>query len=91
MSCFLQRVLNILTTPVATIFFIASASGILANDGLDKNLPVIGKPIPSGINFQPPVTELARDIQWARQCSFGNYYADINICKCPSCLGFYPI
>ena len=64
MSCFLQRVLNILTTPVATIFFIASASGILANDGLDKNLPVIGKPIPNGINFQPPFTELARDIQW---------------------------
>tara|TARA_B100000925_G_scaffold66195_1_gene45097 strand:- start:544 stop:1353 length:810 start_codon:yes stop_codon:yes gene_type:complete len=36
----------------------------MANDGLDKDLPVIGKPIPNGLNFQPPVTELARDIQW---------------------------
>ena len=34
--------------------------------GLDdfKNLDVIGKPVDGGINFQPAVTELARDIQW---------------------------
>ena len=34
--------------------------------GLDdfKDLDVIGKPVDGGINFQPAVTELARDIQW---------------------------
>ena len=34
--------------------------------GLDdfKDLDVIGKPVEGGINFQPAVTELARDIQW---------------------------
>ena len=29
-----------------------------------KDLEVIGKPEPGGINFQPAVTELARDIRW---------------------------
>ena len=34
--------------------------------GLDdfKDLDVVGKPVDGGINFQPAVTELARDIQW---------------------------
>ena len=64
MSSFLRHFLKIFKAPVATFFFTAVASALLANDGLDKNLPVIGKPIPNGINFQPPVTELARDIQW---------------------------
>ncbi len=34
--------------------------------GLDqfKDLEVVGKPIDGGINFQPAVTELARDILW---------------------------
>ncbi len=64
MSSFLRHFLNIFMAPVATVFFTASTSALLANDGLDKNLPVVGKPIPNGINFQPPVTELARDIQW---------------------------
>jgi cytochrome c oxidase subunit 2 len=34
--------------------------------GLDdfRDLGVIGKPVDGGINFQPAVTELARDIQW---------------------------
>ena len=64
MNSFLRRFMNIFLAPVAIVFSAASTSVLLANDGLDKNLPVIGKPIPSGINFQPPVTELARDIQW---------------------------
>ena len=35
-----------------------------AEDGISETLPVIGKPVAGGINFQPPVTELARDIQF---------------------------
>ena len=64
MNSFLRHFMNIFLAPVAIVFSAASTSILLANDGLDKNLPVIGKPIPNGINFQPPVTELARDIQW---------------------------
>ena len=64
MNSFLRYLLNMFMAAVGAVFFTASASTLFANDGLDKNLPVIGKPIPNGINFQPPVTELARDIQW---------------------------
>ena len=64
MSSFYRHFLKIFWAPVVSLLFIVSASSLLANDGLDKDLPVIGKPIPNGINFQPPVTELARDIQW---------------------------
>ena len=64
MNSFLRCLFNMFTAALGTVFFTASASTLFANDGLDKNLPVIGKPIPNGINFQPPVTELARDIQW---------------------------
>lgn len=64
MSSFYRRFLKIFWAPVVSALFIVSSSSLLANDGLDKDLPVIGKPIPNGINFQPPVTELARDIQW---------------------------
>ena len=64
MNSFLRCPFNMFMTALCTVFFTAAASTLFANDGLDKNLPVIGKPIPNGINFQPPVTELARDIQW---------------------------
>ena len=64
MNSFLRCFLNLFMAAVGTVFFTAYASPLFANDGLDENLPVIGKPIPNGINFQPPVTELARDIQW---------------------------
>ena len=64
MSSFYRHFLRIFWAPVVSLLFIVSGSSLLANDGLDKDLPVIGKPIPNGINFQPPVTELARDIQW---------------------------
>ena len=39
------------------------AGAALAQDALG-DLPVIGKPEPRGINFQPAATELARDQQW---------------------------
>jgi cytochrome c oxidase subunit 2 len=64
MSSLLRFFMKIFMAPIATVLFAMYASVIVADDGLDKNLPVIGKPIPNGINFQPPVTELARDIQW---------------------------
>ena len=64
MSSFYRHFLKIFWAPVVSLLLIVSGSSLLANDGLDKDLPVIGKPIPNGINFQPPVTELARDIQW---------------------------
>ena len=64
MSSFYRHFLKIFWGPVVSLLFIVYGSSVLANDGLDKDLPVIGKPIPNGINFQPPVTELARDIQW---------------------------
>ena len=64
MSSFYGHFLKIFWAPVVSLLFIVYGSSLLANDGLDKDLPVIGKPIPNGINFQPPVTELARDIQW---------------------------
>ena len=64
MSSFYRHFLKIFWAPVVSLLFIVSGSSLLANDGLDKDLQVIGKPIPNGINFQPPVTELARDIQW---------------------------
>ncbi|MDE2792419.1 MAG: cytochrome c oxidase subunit II [Paracoccaceae bacterium] len=34
-----------------------------AQDGID-GLQAIGKPVPDGINFQPAVTDVARDIVW---------------------------
>ncbi|MEM7472635.1 MAG: cytochrome c oxidase subunit II [Pseudomonadota bacterium] len=44
-----------------------AASAVWAQSSLDRplgDLEIIGKPIPDGINFQPAVTELARDIYW---------------------------
>lgn len=44
----------------------AMASAALAQEERDVlgELPVIGKPVARGINFQPAVTEIARDQQW---------------------------
>ena len=39
------------------------AGSAFAQDVLGE-LPVIGKPEPRGVNFQPAATELARDQQW---------------------------
>lgn len=41
----------------------ALAGMALAQDSLG-DLPMIGKPVPAGIGFQPAATELARDQQW---------------------------
>lgn len=46
------------TAFVAFTGFAASAQDVL------EGLEVIGKPIPRGINMQPPSTELARDFLW---------------------------
>jgi heme/copper-type cytochrome/quinol oxidase subunit 2 len=35
-----------------------------------ENFEIVGKPWPKGIDFQPPVTELARDLQWLENCVF---------------------
>ena len=64
MSSFVRHFLEKFKVTVPTALFVILGSALMANDGLNKDLPVIGKPIPNGINFQPPVTELARDIQW---------------------------
>ena len=65
MISFLRHLfLRLFWVPLTTVLFLVFGSSLMANDGLDKDLPVIGKPIPNGLNFQPPVTELARDIQW---------------------------
>jgi cytochrome c oxidase subunit 2 len=51
-------------TKVATFVVATMISGAAwAQDGI-TGLESIGKPIPGGMNFQTPATELARDIQW---------------------------
>ena len=51
MSSFLRHFLKVFSAPLAAVFLAAFASTLMANDGLDENLPVIGKPIPNGINI----------------------------------------
>ncbi|MEO0913321.1 MAG: cytochrome c oxidase subunit II [Pseudomonadota bacterium] len=41
-----------------------AAPAAFAQEEALQDLPTIGKPVPDGINFQPAVTELARDITW---------------------------
>jgi cytochrome c oxidase subunit 2 len=53
-----------LLTRISGAFAAALAAGAAAAQTLPENLPVIGAPTPDGTGFQPPVTELARDIQW---------------------------
>jgi cytochrome c oxidase subunit 2 len=40
-----------------------AATQVLAQ-GEPRDLPVVGVPVPGGINYQPAVTELAHDIHW---------------------------
>ncbi len=40
------------------------AAGTAMAQTLPDNLPVIGAPIPRGMDFQPAVTSVAQDIQW---------------------------
>ena len=58
-----MRVLSKLSALWASIGAIFAASSAYAQDGLE-GLEIIGKPVPGGTNFQPAVTELARDIHW---------------------------
>ena len=42
---------------------VMAAGAARAQDGIE-GLETIGKPVPNGVNFQPAVSELARDIHW---------------------------
>lgn len=44
--------------------FTGLAATFVAGSALAQDLEVVGKPIPSGIGFQPAATELARELQW---------------------------
>jgi len=59
----MRNIIGLATKFLAIIVCLGSARFASALDQF-KDLEVIGKPIAGGINFQPPVTELARDIQW---------------------------
>ena len=63
MESFMRDVMRLGAKILAGIGSLTSFSYVYASDQF-KDLEVIGKPIDGGINFQPPVTELARDIQW---------------------------
>ena len=56
----MHRISLTLLSILAWIFF---TSTTWANE-LFEGLETIGKPIPGGINFQPPSTELAKDLVW---------------------------
>lgn len=45
-------------------FGAAAAVLLLAGAALAQDLPVLGAPVPGGLNFQPPATSLAADAQW---------------------------
>jgi len=63
MESLMRDVMRLGAKILAGIGSLTSFSCVYASDQF-KDLEVIGKPIEGGINFQPPVTELARDIQW---------------------------
>ena len=50
-------------TPLSILAWIFFTSTTWANEILE-GLETVGKPIPGGINFQPPATELAKDLVW---------------------------
>jgi len=58
-----MRVLTILTGLMGLFLATITAGGALADDR-PGGLHVIGKPTPGGTGFQPPATELARDVIW---------------------------
>ena len=58
-----MRIEKITTFISIGLFYLYSAHLAFGLDDF-KDLDVIGKPVDGGINFQPAVTELARDIQW---------------------------
>ena len=52
-----------LSALLAAICALALPGAAAAQDGLE-GLEVVGKPVSEGINFQPAVTDIARDILW---------------------------
>ena len=54
---FFKGLLTILLTQLVMV------TAAIAVD-VDQKLPVIGKPVPEGFQFQRPVTEVARDLKW---------------------------
>ena len=54
---------------LSLVCLILSKTATVAED-IFSGLETIGKPTPGGINFQPAVTELARDINWLDQLLF---------------------
>ena len=59
----MRTIIGLAARILAGIIYLGS-SAIASTLDQFEDLDVIGKPIDGGINFQPPVTELARDIQW---------------------------
>lgn len=51
------------STLSAALAAVVTATGAQAQDAL-KDLPIVGKPIQDGLNFQEATTELMRDIIW---------------------------
>ena len=63
MESMMRTIIGLTTRILAVTIYLGSFPFAFALDQF-KDLDVIGKPIDGGINFQPPVTELARDILW---------------------------
>lgn len=56
-----------LTTILGALAGLSTSGAAFAQSNIDNalgDLEIIGKPVPKGTGFQPPVTELARDIGW---------------------------
>ena len=63
MESIMRTIIGLAARILAGIIYLGS-SAIGSTLDQFEDLDAIGKPIDGGINFQPPVTELARDIQW---------------------------
>ena len=58
-----MRLLNIFSGFTAAIFAMLAAAMAMAQSATD-GLDIVGQPLDRGLNFQPPATELMRDIIW---------------------------
>ncbi|MDJ0628615.1 MAG: cytochrome c oxidase subunit II [Rhodobacter sp.] len=58
-----MRFLSMISGLWAAILATLAAGAAMAQDGLE-GLEIVGKPVPSGLGFQPAATKLARDLQW---------------------------
>ncbi|MBV0911302.1 cytochrome c oxidase subunit II [Anianabacter salinae] len=56
--------LNTIFTRIAAAAAVSVAAVAAQAQDSFGNLPIIGKPTPDGIGFQPAATELARDLHW---------------------------